>query len=176
MFFSKYEKPTLDEADEVEFKYPTQPIKVSVIVSDIDNTLSDSNHRQSILDNNGGKKNWKGFFDAMDKDPVNLWCKEILKSLKNDNHIVLCSGRPDDYRSVTEKWLKDNNIYYDELFMRARNDSRPDTIIKEQILDFEIKTRYENIKFWIDDRKCVIDKIRENGILVLDCAGPKGDF
>lgn len=175
-FFTKYERPEPGEADEIEFRYPKLGMELNAVVSDIDNTLSDSNHRQAILDNNGGKKNWKGFFDAMNKDPVNEWCKDILESMREKNIIVLCSGRPDSYRNVTEKWLKDNNIHYDNLFMRHRSDSRPDTVIKEIILDFEIKTRFKNIKFWLDDRKCVIDKIRDRNVLVLDCAGPKGDF
>lgn len=175
-FFSNYERPIQDEADEIQFRYPTKTMNLTCIVSDIDNTLSDSNHRQQILDNGGKKKNWKGFFEAMDKDPLNLWCRDILHSMRQNNVIVLCSGRPDSYRAVTEKWLADNKVFYDHLFMRSRDDNRPDTVVKEQILDYEIHTRFNNIKFWIDDRKCVIDKIRERDILVLDCAGPKGDF
>lgn len=175
-FFTHYERVQDNEADIVTRIWPDVKNLAPCIVSDIDNTLSDSNHRQVLLDNNGGKKNWKGFFDAMDKDPVNEWCQDILRTMRPGNIIVLCSGRPDNYRTITKTWLEDNKVHYDHLFMRSRSDSRPDTVVKELILEFEIKTRFKNVKFWLDDRKCVIDKIREHGIMVLDCAGPKGDF
>lgn len=178
MFFCRYERPTEDEADIIEFRYPELTLNVNTVVIDIDNTLSDSSHRQHILDNNGGKKNWKGFFDAMGEDPVNEWCKRIANTFRHSSNsciITLCSGRPDSYRKITEEWLSKHKINYDNLFMRDRSDSTPDTRVKELIMDFEIKTRY-NILFWVDDRKCVIDKIRSRGIIVLDCAGEKGNF
>lgn len=169
-FFSKYERPTPDEG-ELEFRYP-EGEKNWIIVTDMDNTLSDATHREHLLDKSKGKPNWKAFFDAMDKDPVNEWCRIIIDDTLP---VVIVSARPDDYRKKTEDWLFENNIDYKELYMRARNDFRKDDIIKEIILDFELKTRY-NILFWLDDRKQVIDKIRSRGITVLDCAGEKGHF
>jgi hypothetical protein len=51
--------------------------------------------------------------------------------------------------------------------------NRPE--IKEIILDFEIFPRY-NVLFAVDDRKQVIDMYRNKNIIVLDCAGEKGNF
>lgn len=172
MFFSKYERPTEDEADVLDFRYPER-YKPECIIVDIDNTLSDSNHRQHFLD--GERKNWKGFFDAMDKDPINKWCWDIINALKHKMDIVLCSGRPDNYQDTTEKWLNEKSINGHDLYMRPRNDSRRDDIVKEILLDFEVKTRYTPI-FCIDDRKQVIDMYRKRGLVVLDCAGEKGHF
>lgn len=170
-FFSKYERPTPDEG-ELEFRYPDK-FKPTVIVSDMDNTLSDATHREPLMDKSKGKPNWRAFFSKMGEDLCNEWCKRIL----NDSlySTILVSARPEDYRNVTESWLLHHEISYKELYMRARNDFRKDDIIKEIILDFELKTRY-NILFWLDDRKQVIDKIRSRGITVLDCAGEKGNF
>ena len=57
--------------------------------------------------------------------------------------------------------------------MRQRDDFRPDNIVKEMILDFEILTRYTPY-FMIDDRKQVVDMWRKRGYTCLACA--EGDF
>ena len=173
MFFSKYERPTYDEADVIDFRYPENTLKLDAIWCDIDNTLSDAEHREHFL--KGEKRNWKGFLEHMHLDPVNNWCKKILNSMQKDHIICISSGRPDNYRTVTEKWLKDNNIKYDHLSMRQRSDSRQDYIVKENILDFEVLSRF-NLVFALDDRKQVVEMLRSRDVLVLDCAGPKGDF
>lgn len=177
-FFKNWERPTDDEADKVTHIYP-EGNKIDCIISDIDNTLANASHREHYLNTKGKKKDWKSFFDAMDKDLVNDWCKDILYTntcmYEFTREVILVSARPEDYRKITEKWLQDNHIRYDKLIMRQRNDFREDSIVKEQLMDFELLTKY-NIIYWIDDRKKVIDKIRSRGIIVLDCAGEKGNF
>ena len=174
MFFRKYEKPTASESDTLEFIYPTPTVPVSIIWCDIDNTIADTSHREYHL-KNGGKDKWKKFFDDMDKDELNVWCKKILNNMRSGHIIAMCSGRPNNYRDKTKKWLRDHYVLFDYLFMRPEGDMRSDTVVKEIILDFEIKTR-GTVLFAIDDRACVIQMLRKNNILVLDCAGEKGNF
>lgn len=171
-FFSKYERVEDSEADVVERVWPTAT--ENCIVCDIDNTLADTSHRAHHVEN--GAKNWKAFFNEMGEDKVNKWCDEILFSFeRRHTPIVLSSGRPDDYRKITESWLLHHDVRYDNLFMRRRGDYRKDDIVKEIILEWEIKTRY-NVLFALDDRKQVIDMLRRHNIVVLDCAGEKGNF
>jgi predicted kinase len=170
-FFTKYERPTNDEADVITFNYP-EGKKPQAIWVDIDNTLSNTSHREHFLRN--GKKDWKGFFANMDKDPVNMWCKQLIDGMSNVCHILICSARPENYRQQTEDWLKSHNINYDQLIMRNRQDRRNDSIVKEIMYEFEIRTKYD-LLFSVDDRKRVIDKMREH-VVVLDCAGEKGNF
>ena len=172
IFFSKYERPEPGEADHIEFRYP-EFSKPDAVWIDIDNTLSDASAREHFLQ--GERKDWKSFFDDMSEDPVNAWCKHLVNSLYWTTQILICSGRPDSYQQITEDWLRTNQVNYHRLFMRLRSDHRKDSIVKETIFDFEIKTRY-NLLFSVDDRRQVIDKARERGILVLDCAGEKGNF
>lgn len=61
----------------------------------------------------------------------------------------------------------------DELLMRPRNDFRKDDVIKENLLDFEILTKYQPY-FIIDDRKQVVDMWRRRNLTVLQCA--EGEF
>lgn len=174
MFFSKYERVTDDEADVVIRIWPDGK-KPQAIWIDVDNTLSDASHREHFLQQEG-RKRWKDFFDAMGDDPINPWCKALIEGMHAANYkIIICSGRPDNYREITKTWLEKYNVPYDALFMRSRNDSRKDSVVKEQLFEFEVKTRYD-LLFAVDDRKQVIDQMRARGVLVLDCAGEKGHF
>jgi hypothetical protein len=93
--------------------------------------------------------------------------------MKASHAIVLCSGRSDNERRPTLDWLQKHEIQYDALYMRNRQDSRRDDIVKEIILDFEILTRY-NPYFMIDDRDQVVKMWRKRGFVCLQCA--EGDF
>lgn len=171
-FFSKYERVEDDEADVVERRWP-EGAKDTAIWVDMDNTLSDATHREHHLQ--GERKNWKAFFNDMDKDPVNPWCASIIDAMSKQHVILICSARPENYKIQTMEWLHKFFIPYNKLIMRPRNDCRRDDIVKEIIYEFEVKTRY-NLLFSIDDRKQVIDRIRNHGVIVLDCAGEKGNF
>lgn len=171
MFFQKYERPTEDEADEIQFVYPELFNPPKCIWVDIDGTAANTDHRQRFMDL--PKKDWKGFFGEMHLDSAHVWCRDIVNTMRQNHIIVFASGRPDNYKEVTKTWLEDNKFQYDHLFMRPRQDSRKDDIVKEIILDYEVKTRYD-LSFCIDDRKQVVDKLRSRGITVLQCA--EGNF
>lgn len=174
-FFSKYERPTSDEADVVEFRYPDIAKDVA-IVCDLDGTLCNVDHRlHHVRTEEGVKKNWKAFFDNLMDDKPNQWCAEIVDKFSTSLQIVYASGRPDDHRRKTEEWLKENNLDFhgSHLYMRCRGDHRQDYVAKEIILDFEILTRFKPL-FFIDDRQQVVDLWRSRGFVCLACA--KGDF
>ena len=175
-YFTKYERVTDDEADKVIriYDHPEGEKKKPAIWVDIDNTLSNTTHREHFLSSDK-KKNWKGFFDAMVDDTCNEWCKQLINGMNHICKVLIVSARPNNYRKVTESWLFNNNIKYDELIMRPNGDFRRDHIIKELIYEYEIIPNY-NLLFSVDDRKQVIDRIRTHGIIVLDCAGERGNF
>lgn len=176
-FFAKYERVEDNEADSVvrlgwDGVFPNG--KERAIIVDIDGTLANIDHRLVFMkekdtdSEKSQKKDWKNFFANIPGDTVNEWCKEIMSAFFDTNQVILCSGRPDDYQKVTEDWLEDNQVEYDKLFMRARGDFRRDDVIKQIILDFELKTRYD-ILFTVDDRKNVTDMWRKNGLTCLQC-------
>jgi len=166
MFYKKYERVEDSEADVVERRWPDRE-KPMAIICDMDNTLSNADHREHFLQ--GEKKNWRGFFEAMDKDPLNGWCRRLITTIQSDGiDLIICSGRPDDYRMKTSKWLTEHQITPDQLFMRARGDFRRDDITKEVILDFEILTR-NTVLFAVDDRDQVVKMLRKRGIVCLQC-------
>jgi len=141
------------------------------IVCDLDGSLCDVEHRLSFI-RGAGKKDWNGFFGAMDKDTVRPVVKELIDLTYPGYPVVLVTGRPEKYREMTESWLVNNNIRYDALYMRRDEDKRSDILIKQEILDLYLNRN--NIEMSIDDRPCVIRGVwRKNKIKVIDVGDGK---
>ena len=85
--------------------------------------------------------------------------------------VVLCSGRPDEYRRQTIEWLERVGVRYDELRLRRNGDRRSDTIAKREMLD---GIDLAKILFVVEDRASVVDMWRELGLVCLQCA--PGEF
>jgi uncharacterized HAD superfamily protein len=134
------------------------------VVVDIDGTLANISHRQHHIKSK--RKKWRKFFKNMDKDlPIPEVAAKVRK-LSQDHIIVLVSGRPEDYRLLTEEWLKKHKIPYQQLYMRSSGDFREDDIVKQEILNQHLNK--EEIKLVIDDRPRVIRMWRKNGLEVED--------
>lgn len=177
-FFTKYERVADGEANKVVRVWP-EGDKPPAIICDLDGTLCDVSHRRHFVRRSEGeKKDWNSFFKGMSDDLPHDWCADLIISMSKTTHIVYCSGRPDNWRICTEVWLDKHNLLDlatgpTALFMRPRNDSRQDSIVKEIILDFEILTRFTPF-FMIDDRQQVVDMWRSRGYTCLQC--DEGDF
>ena len=115
------------------------------------------------------------FFDGMVDDTVNEWCRVLISNMSETYPIIYATGRAGEYSDITEMWLQENGLRMagSLLFSRLPGDHRKDSIVKEIILEFEIKTRY-GILFVVDDRKQVVDMWRSHGNVVLQC--DVGDF
>lgn len=191
-FFSNYERVSDDEADDVHREGWVDIYAAKCIWSDLDGTLADVEHRRhhirpTVEQFYGSpheipsepapkfKPHWKAFFDEMTLDPVDPVCGAILKDFSSVYPIVYATGRPDSYKEHTETWLLENGFRFpgSSLFMRARNDMRKDDIVKEIILEFEVKTKY-NVFFALDDRDQVVRMLRKHNIKVMQVA--EGDF
>ena len=136
----------------------------ATVVVDIDGTLADIGHRRHHIE--GRRKKWGKFFKEMDRDLPIPEVAAKVRALSQDHTIILVTGRPDDYREVTELWLKQHKIPYQELYMRRAGDFRPDDIVKQEILDRHLKK--EEIKLVIEDTPRVIRMWRRNGLEVED--------
>lgn len=160
--------------------------KTEAIIIDIDGTLSDCSHRLHHIE--GAKQDWDAFYDAMDKDKVNLWCAKIINEMMDHKEefwrerrkILFVTGRPEKYREITIDWMKENMDEYirspldnlaltENLFMRKNGDYRPDWKVKREIYIKSIKDKYDVI-FCIDDRLQVVRMWRNLGLVCLQCA------
>lgn len=93
--------------------------------------------------------------------------------------IILCSGRDEEYREITEKWLADNDVNYDELYMRPTEtgNKREDSIIKYELFNKHIRPKGYKLLGVYDDRHRVLRMWRKLGLTTFHVNGPDaGNF
>lgn len=144
----------------------------SIVIFDIDGTLADITHRRHFVEG-VKKKNWVKFNQAMVDDVPKNDIVALYNALYNKYHVIVVSGRTDDFRLVTEDWFKKWHIPLNELYMRRFGDYRADSIIKEEILH-KLQAKGYKIQFVVDDRDQVVKMWRSHGITCLQC--DYGDF
>lgn len=140
------------------------------VIFDLDGTLADVRHRLHHV--RKSPPDWKSFFEAGVDDPVILSSKQLAEVIyfsgPDRSELVICSGRPRDYETESRAWLLRHGIFYDRLMMRPSGDTRPDHVIKKEMLDRLRSDGYE-VKFSVDDRPSVVKMWRENGVPCFAC-------
>lgn len=145
---------------------------MKAIIVDMDGTVADCEHRRYHLDTN----NWPGFFGSMADDGIFEHTIEVVRAMRTAGYkVLIVTARPDenDYKQVTQDWLKANGIVYDGFYMRRGGDYRKDNLVKEEILHQIIDDGYDPVMAF-DDRDQVVKMWRENGIPCLQVN--EGDF
>jgi hypothetical protein len=130
------------------------------------------------------RKDWASFnaalpFDAVVPAVVNML--RIVRVIRPDVTIIMTSGRsegdwPGDRRRrfVMQDWIAKHDLPVDLLLMRAGGDQRADSVVKQEILDRDIRPRF-NVLLAIDDRPQVVEMWRANGIPVVQVTDPQLD-
>jgi RNA ligase len=132
------------------------------VVFDIDGTIADNVSGRSPYD-----------MTRVSEDVINPNIVSMLNSfVVSGMAIILCTGRTDDCRSATAKWLTDNNIVYSKLYMRKTKDDRKDFIVKKEFWLKIIREKY--IVAMFDDRNQVVDYGRKHGFTM--CQVAEGKF
>lgn len=153
---------------------------MDAVIFDIDGTLADLTHRRGFV--TGGNKDWKSFFESMSADtPTEVaFLADLVGAAKffDDRYagespfaIFICSGRPEEYREVTETWLTEHvpGLFHnaEALLMRPTGDYRPDTEIKREMLA-GIRGQGFEPRIVVDDRPTVIQMWKDEGLTVLE--------
>jgi uncharacterized HAD superfamily protein len=145
-------------------------------VFDLDGTICDVRHRRQYVATN--PRNWDAWNAGLVNDTPNVAVQKVFQALRNCNDhetdLIIVSGRSDDYKEQTIKWLSDNEIFYDEIYMRKYKDHRDDAVVKSEIADEIEKTH--NILGVFDDRQRVVNMWIERGIWVFDVGQGQGHF
>ncbi len=155
------------------------------IIVDIDGTIADCEARLHHIVGDGDKEqthktNWAAFYENVHLDtPIQPTC-DLVNSLAEAGWcIILITGRSDESREKTEKWLEDNDIIWNMLLMRATGDHTNDWELKKAWLhDLRVGrislNGVEAPEIVIEDRARVITMWRNEGMIALQCA--EGDF
>lgn len=145
---------------------PFDPDLPNCIIVDIDGTLAHGNGRDAYDYSKVGS-------DILDENVARLVRREFDTPEFDRIYVVIVSGRDDSCMAITEQWLAEHNIQYDEIYMRKAGDTRNDAIVKQEIYEEWIKPRF-NVLYVLDDRNRVVKMWREQGLKVLQVA--EGDF
>lgn len=151
--------------------------KPNCVIFDLDGTICDVKHRRQYVATK--PRNWDAWNAGLVNDVPHKAVELVYKSLHSlrklyNLDVFIVSGRSDDYRPQTEKWLDEYEFKYDRLYMRKYKDHRDDSVVKGEIAD-EIQETH-NIMFVFDDRQRVVNMWIERGIWVFDCGQGKGNF
>jgi hypothetical protein len=144
------------------------------VVWDLDGTICDVRHRRQYVATK--PRNWDAWNKGLLNDTPHSAVKFVYQALREQYNVdmIIVSGRSDDYKEQTVKWLTDNEIFYDEIYMRKYKDHRDDSVVKGEIADEIQKTH--NIICVFDDRQRVVNMWIERGIWVFDVGQGKGQF
>jgi len=141
-----------------------QPWERLVLV-DMDGTLADCSERKKYISE--GRHDWGSFEgDAVLLDTPRWPIIGLVGMLSAQGYtILIVSGRQIDRAGKnTVTWLDGFKVPYKHIFMRNGGDSRPDNIVKQEILD---KLPKDQISYVLDDRDQVVKMWRENGLTCL---------
>ncbi len=141
---------------------PTLP---KAVICDIDGTLAHMNGRSP--------------YDPTryNEDTKDHFVHKLFSLLTSHGETrIIVSGRSEEYRDVTERWLYDHGVSYKHLYMRdpTRVDEKGnrvnDAIIKREIYDTYIRDNYQ-VVCTIDDRNRVVEMWRNDlGLICLQVA------
>lgn len=136
------------------------------IICDLDGTLA-------LLGKRNPHNTQQAIDDALNEPVANI-VEVYAHQTKFSIELILITGRNEQYRKVTEDWLKKHGItHYGALYMRRQNDRRKDYAVKREIYDSHIKDKYKVI-FVLEDRDQVVHMWRKAGLACFQVA--YGDF
>lgn len=122
------------------------------VLCDIDGTLA-LHHERGPYD-----------FEACGTDRLNDSVAHALDAFHRCGmRILLLSGRQEEYREHTERWLAAMYVPYDALWMRPLGDRRSDDVVKAELFDQHVRDSYW-VRTVLDDRDRVVALWRRMGL------------
>jgi hypothetical protein len=130
------------------------------IVLDLDGCISDDRWRRHLI-------------TPLDLDPYGEYHRAIpfdnfanrraVQDFAKAHPLVICTGREERYRRITETWLDDQRVIVARLLMRKDGDRRSAPALKVEMVSGLIKEGIQIIGAY-DDREDVIAAYRDLGV------------
>jgi len=131
------------------------PDNEDCVIFDIDGTLAHMGDRSPF--------DWAHVCEDTLDYPTRLMNKALQSS-----KVIICTGRDSVCLDETKHWLFENNISYDEIYIRPKGDQRADWIVKEEMWRKIAEDNY--IVGMFDDRLQVVRRARALGLKVFNVA------
>ena len=122
-------------------------------------------------------KNWRGFYDACDKDDPKYPAHTVLNALHAQGiEIWVWSGRSDEVKVKTVRWLTKYELFHKitMLKMRVTGDYTPDDQLKMFWYGELREQDKERLLLTFDDRDRMVKAWRDRGVTCFQVA--PGDF
>lgn len=128
----------------------------------MDGTLSSSKYRSYLVDN--APKDWSTYHGSMVRDrPIKEMIRLARRYKSQGYKVVILTLRPERFRPVTEKWLLDEGVEFDEAFFRPTTDFRRGREVKRDIYRTKIKPNYD-VERAFDDFDEILSMWDEEGV------------
>ena len=137
--------------------------KKEIVIVDIDGTVSKVGERLKYL--KAEKPDYDKFYDSCFEDEPIEKMVDLVDNLQGIYEIVFCTGRREQVREVTERWLERNGLF-GKVLMRPNEDKRHDTEVKPEQLK-KSGINIEDIAFVLEDRDSMVKEWRNIGLKCL---------
>lgn len=129
-------------------------MKQNAIIFDLDGTLCALSDSSNPYNHDGG--------EVMISEMYRIWAGVRFTC---DIRIILTGRKREDFWEITEKWLKQNSLNYNELIMQEWSTAKKNHIFKREKL-IELEEKY-NIIAVIDDNPEMVAVCKELWIILL---------
>lgn len=134
-----------------------------VVVFDLDGTLMDEVHRSHLRE----AKLHEEYFMACDLDtPIPHIVKLTHEYHEKGYEVWLMSGRSEICEEKTIASMREHNVYFDKMKLRAKDNFTPDFVLKPAWISKYIGL--ERVDYVYDDTDAVIAGFRKKGLNVID--------
>lgn len=144
---------------------------VPLYIFDLDGTLALIEHRRHFVARPRGERDWKSFYAACVDDHPNDPVIDTMERLRwAGADIWIFSGRSDEVRPQTVKWLSDNTTFMSweldgpMLTMRQSGDYTPDDVLKKGWFDDMLVSDKARLVAVFEDRERVVRMWRAAGV------------
>jgi len=139
---------------------------VDAIMVDLDGTLCDTRHRDELVQDVPPR--WDDHSMACIEDDPVIAVMELIEMMSRAGYyVVLCSGRGNVARELTEQWLDYWDIAHDLLILREPGDLRNNATYKLAHIR-ELREQGINVRLLVDDYFKVHELLEDvHGIPVL---------
>jgi ribonuclease J len=108
---------------EVAHRSPSRPpAKLGTICVDLDSTLCDTSHRHGLIAEERELTDWVAYSMACADDVPVEGVVRLVQMLSTHYRIVVVSARDSQARELTETWLTQHGVPFDELILGGRGD------------------------------------------------------
>lgn len=139
-----------------------------IYVFDIDGTIANNEHRSHLLPSSDFHltSSWSDYNNACSGDSAIIPMINMVNALAELSTVYIMTSRSDEVKWRTLKWLQNNDVEYDRIYMRSRFDNRKDYIIKEEWLNDLCEGDKANVIIF-EDNPNVISHLRNCGYSVM---------